>query len=103
MKGATIYCCQCGEECTVSVHDFGIGPYEYWGDKGTQHDYEAVTDCCESSTISEGICSGCDGSEGTDCDQCIRTEGRILCGCSEASLYITDNRPEPDCEPYYDC
>ena len=25
-------------------HDVGIGPYEYWGDTGWHHDYEAI--CC---------------------------------------------------------
>ena len=44
-------CADCKEECKVVLEDFGIGPYEYWGAKGTHHDYQAVSDCCECGEV----------------------------------------------------
>ena len=40
------YCPVCGQQCAVLIEDNGIGAYEYWGAKGTHHDYQAVSACC---------------------------------------------------------
>ena len=40
-------CLECGEICTVKTIDEGIGPYEFWGAKGTHHNYVKVSSCCE--------------------------------------------------------
>lgn len=47
-SGAQEICMSCGDECREARVDFGIGPYEYWGDRGVHHDYANVSDCCEA-------------------------------------------------------
>jgi hypothetical protein len=49
-KRAFVYhgnCPACGKKCEGHKEDFGIGAYEYWGARGTHHDYRIVSDCCE--------------------------------------------------------
>ncbi len=41
-------CTECGEPCNASWEDFGIGSYEFWGQKCTQTDWQFVSDCCEA-------------------------------------------------------
>jgi len=41
-------CTCCGEKCVVIVQDFGIGAYEYWGQRGTDVQLKAVSGCCEA-------------------------------------------------------
>lgn len=41
-----MYCGNCGKECSTVMSDYGIGPYEFWGARGTQHDYIVESDCC---------------------------------------------------------
>lgn len=31
--------------------DFGIGGYEFWGDRGTHHDWQFVSNCCEAGFV----------------------------------------------------
>ena len=42
-------CSECGEICKVITIDEGIGDYEYWGARGTHHDYVQVSDCCHAT------------------------------------------------------
>lgn len=44
-------CAECGEECFAKTIDNGIGGYEFWGAKGTHHDYQVVSNCCEAEFI----------------------------------------------------
>jgi hypothetical protein len=41
-------CRACGEECSVSWQDTGIGAYEYWGAKGVDVRMELLSECCGS-------------------------------------------------------
>jgi hypothetical protein len=41
-------CSHCGEHCTVIGVDDGIGPYEFWGQKGRHVDIVQVSNCCEA-------------------------------------------------------
>jgi hypothetical protein len=41
-------CDVCGRSCQLKLVDFGIGPYEFWGAKGTHTDYAWASDCCEA-------------------------------------------------------
>jgi len=41
-------CSRCGNGCTATWVDFGIGPYEFWGSRGNHHDYQVVSPCCEA-------------------------------------------------------
>ncbi len=43
---ARAVCLACYEVCKIVVEDFGNGPYEYWGAKGTHVDLQDVSDCC---------------------------------------------------------
>ena len=43
------YCAECCDECTPRVSDEGIGNYEFWGAKGTDHNYQLKSDCCDAS------------------------------------------------------
>jgi hypothetical protein len=44
-------CTACGQPCQVSIIDFGIGSYEYWGALGIDIQLEAVSDCCEEPAV----------------------------------------------------
>lgn len=41
------YCGVCGKECSSHWEDDGIGPYEFWGQKGNQSVTVLVSDCCD--------------------------------------------------------
>lgn len=47
-------CSDCGRACTATMVDFGIGPYEFWGDRGVHHDYHAASPCCEAEVVEGG-------------------------------------------------
>lgn len=47
------YCAECGEECTATVIDEGIGAYEYWGAKGVDIRLVEVSPCCEAEVLDE--------------------------------------------------
>ena len=49
-------CSSCGHECEVVTVDNGIGPYEFWGQRGVHHDYAAGSNCC-GEPVEEGGCS----------------------------------------------
>ena len=42
-------CEACGKEANFKIEDFGIGAYEFWGAKGTHHDYQWISECCEAA------------------------------------------------------
>ena len=42
----TGYCNTCKQRVPVKWEDWGIGQYEYWGEKGTHHDWIAVCPRC---------------------------------------------------------
>lgn len=44
-------CSHCNKECTVIGIDIGIGPYEFWGRKGTDSRLIPVSDCCEEEVL----------------------------------------------------
>jgi len=44
-------CSDCGDACTAVVRDFGIRSYEFWGARGTHHDYQQVSPCCEAEIV----------------------------------------------------
>lgn len=46
-------CSECGEPCNLREVDNGIGPYEFWGQRGTHHDYAIETDCCGADGLDE--------------------------------------------------
>jgi|WetSurSiteA1Bulk_404760.scaffolds.fasta_scaffold152585_1 hypothetical protein len=39
-------CTECGIEVDVMLEDFGIGPYEFWGAKGTHKDIRPICSIC---------------------------------------------------------
>ncbi len=47
-------CTECGAEADGVTVDEGIGSYEYWGMRGTHHDYRTVSKCCEADLAEEG-------------------------------------------------
>lgn len=48
-------CDDCGEECTATVQDFGIGPYEFWGARGVHEDWHAASPCCGAPVVPGGV------------------------------------------------
>lgn len=44
----TYYCTECGKQCKGTVLDFGIGPYEYWGQHCVDTNKQFVSECCEA-------------------------------------------------------
>jgi len=49
------FCRECKKEVDVVIEDFGIGSYEYWGDKGTDVRLEPVCVECEEQMSDEDI------------------------------------------------
>lgn len=47
-----ITCTACGEECSTTVVDMGIGAYEYWGATGFDSQPTRVSSCCEAAFTS---------------------------------------------------
>lgn len=47
----TGWCSECGKACTIIGIDEGIGPYEFWGQKGRNIDIRPASDCCEASVL----------------------------------------------------
>lgn len=47
-------CNDCGKECRAVMMDFGYGGYEYWGARGTHHDYRPASPCCEAEVVDGG-------------------------------------------------
>jgi len=43
-----MYCTECGELCNAKDVDFGIGAYEYWGQRCVDRNIQTVSDCCEA-------------------------------------------------------
>ena len=39
------FCSECGEHCTATIIDEGIGSYEYWGAKGVDVRLVEVSPC----------------------------------------------------------
>lgn len=68
----TVYCEDCGQECTAHVVDNGIGKYEFWGTIGYDHNYTLVSDCCDASiTETNPNCSECGKHEVYDYGLCF--------------------------------
>lgn len=47
------FCQECHEPCDVTLVDFGIGPYEYWGQRCNDTNKQMVSDCCEATCLDE--------------------------------------------------
>lgn len=46
--GSGVFCGACGEPCTTTTADFGIGLYEFWGRAGVDRNVHTVSACCEA-------------------------------------------------------
>jgi hypothetical protein len=46
-------CKQCGEPCEVVLVDFGIGPYEFQGQRGVDVNKQWASACCESEYVDD--------------------------------------------------
>jgi len=51
--GKSGYCAHCGDACTATFIDEGIGHYEYWGAKGVDIQLVEVSPCCEAEVLDE--------------------------------------------------
>ena len=72
------WCEECGDACSGVLVDQGIGPYEYWGSRGTHHDWVVVSPCCEAGILdTDPHCSKC-GKLGIEdyglCLECLEAE-----------------------------
>lgn len=45
------WCECCGQACHGITVDNGIGSYEYWGSKGTHHQYDIESSCCNATVL----------------------------------------------------
>ena len=48
-----LYCGDCGEPAQEEKVDFGIGPYEFWGQKCTDTDVQWASACCEGKLFED--------------------------------------------------
>ena len=46
-------CARCNRRTVVTVQDCGIGPYEAWGQKLVEVNFQPVTECCGSYEFTE--------------------------------------------------
>ena len=44
-------CDDCGCACTGELQDNGIGSYEFWGEKGTHHEWVFCSPCCGAEVV----------------------------------------------------
>lgn len=66
------YCESCGHPCQPIIIDLGIGPYEFQGTRGIDHDYVVVSDCCESLILeSSPFCIECGDRSLYEDDRCF--------------------------------
>jgi hypothetical protein len=47
-------CSDCGRYVRAVVIDNGIGPYEFWGQRGVHHDYVQASPCCHADVVEGG-------------------------------------------------
>lgn len=47
----TAFCDSCKQEVHYHLEDWGIGAYEYWGARGTHHDWVRVCDECRNNGL----------------------------------------------------
>ncbi len=73
------FCLDCGEEVRIVKKDFGIGPYEFWGARGVDHDYHWVCSKCDGyNYCDEGVkCARC--GKWLDKEKAAEFEERLLC------------------------
>ena len=45
------FCTSCGSSCEVVQGDDGIGPYEFWGQKGNDSQPYSASDCCDAEVV----------------------------------------------------
>jgi hypothetical protein len=56
----TYLCNECGAPVSTDENgqlpqvDLGIGPYEFWGDRGVHHDWQTVSPCCHAKIVEGG-------------------------------------------------
>lgn len=46
-----LLCSACGEVAEGTSVDFGIGAYEYWGQRGVDRNVQWVSRCCEATLL----------------------------------------------------
>ena len=67
------YCDDCGLPCFGVKVDEGIGPYEYWGQRGVHHDYVFKSHCCSAEILDHNpCCAECGKRELYDDGLCLR-------------------------------
>ena len=47
------YCSECYAPCFGHTVDFGIGPYEFWGQRGNDTNKQWVSQCCDATIVDE--------------------------------------------------
>ena len=47
------FCGCCGQPCGVHAEDYGVGEYEFWGQRGVHRDVQAVSGCCEAEVFED--------------------------------------------------
>ena len=74
------YCICCGVITVPKWQDIGIGPYEFWGDRGVDVDWQLVSPCCSSDMEELKYCEECgnvlffeDIQENPLCSMCLVT------------------------------
>mgnify|MGYP001586084147 CR=1 FL=1 len=53
----TYFCGECKHPCKAKVFDYGIGPYEFWGQRCVDTRESLVSDCCEASVYTDEECT----------------------------------------------
>ena len=51
MSTPTGICSECGNACEVTMIDFGIGAYEFWGSREVHTDFRPASPCCEAEVV----------------------------------------------------
>ncbi len=66
------WCSDCGGPCYGDVVDTGVGAYEYFGEKGVNHQYTYLSSCCGAGILdTDPVCKNCRAKEVYDVGLCF--------------------------------
>lgn len=54
-QGGEGFCPSCNEKRTFHLEDCGIGSYEFWGARGTHHDWRPICDECGDEINADSV------------------------------------------------
>ena len=51
LNSSQAFCAYCKEPCEIAWEDVGVGYYEYWGRRGRDVKWIAISNCCSAGLL----------------------------------------------------